>query len=145
MRLELTRPWHGTQHTTPPRGRGVAPAVPTRPAGPCRTGGPAGNRAYRQGWAVRGEGSRRAVVRAPERWDLIWLSFTPQSGREQSGRRPALVVSPSTYNSKVGLALVCPITSRAVAVRKDVTFWRRFIPPLPRLLGGLFAGLLMVH
>jgi len=51
------------------------------------------------------------VVRAPERWDLIWLSFTPQSGREQSGRRPALVVSPSTYNSKVGLALVCPITS----------------------------------
>ena len=52
------------------------------------------------------------MVRAPERGDLIWLSFTPQSGREQSGRRPALVVSPSTYNNKVGLALVCPITSR---------------------------------
>jgi len=51
-------------------------------------------------------------VRAPERGDLIWLSFSPQSGREQAGRRPALVVSPSTYNSKVGLALVCPITSR---------------------------------
>lgn len=51
-------------------------------------------------------------MRAPERGDLIWLSFTPQSGREQSGRRPALVVSPSTYNNKVGLALVCPITSR---------------------------------
>ena len=51
-------------------------------------------------------------MRAPERGDLIWLSFTPQSGREQAGRRPALVVSPSTYNSKVGLALVCPITSR---------------------------------
>ncbi len=33
----------------------------------------------------------------------------------------------------------------AVTVRKDVTFWRRFMPPLPRLLGGLFAGLLMVH
>ncbi len=33
----------------------------------------------------------------------------------------------------------------AVAARTDVTFWRRFIPPLPRLLGGLFAGLLMVH
>lgn len=46
-------------------------------------------------------------MRAPERGDLIWLSFTPQSGR-----RPALVVSPPTYNSKVGLALVCPITSR---------------------------------
>ena len=52
------------------------------------------------------------MVRAPERGDLIWLSFTPQSWREQSGRRPALVVSPSTYNNKVGLALVCPITSR---------------------------------
>jgi len=51
-------------------------------------------------------------VRAPERGALIWLSSTPQSGREQAGRRPALVVSPSTYNSKVGLALVCPITSR---------------------------------
>jgi len=51
-------------------------------------------------------------VRAPERGDLIWLSFTPQSGREQAGRRPALVLSPLTYNSKVGLALVCPITSR---------------------------------
>ena len=51
-------------------------------------------------------------MRAPERGDLIWLSFSPQSGREQAGRRPALVVSPSTYNSKVGLALVCPITSR---------------------------------
>ena len=51
-------------------------------------------------------------MRAPERGDLIWLSFSPQSGREQAGRRPALVVSPSTYNSKVGLALVCPITSK---------------------------------
>ena len=53
------------------------------------------------------------MVRAPDRGDLIWLSFTPQSGREQAGRRPALVVSPSAYNGKVGLALVCPITSRA--------------------------------
>jgi len=51
-------------------------------------------------------------VKAPERGDLIWLSFTPQSGREQAGRRPALVVSPSAYNSKAGLALACPITSR---------------------------------
>ena len=53
------------------------------------------------------------MVRTPDRGDLIWLSFTPQSGREQAGRRPALVVSPSAYNGKVGLALVCPITSRA--------------------------------
>ena len=50
--------------------------------------------------------------KAPERGALIWLTFTPQSGREQAGRRPALVVSPSAYNTKAGLALVCPITSK---------------------------------
>lgn len=46
----------------------------------------------------------------PERGDIIWLNFTPQSGYEQAGRRPALVMSPVAYNRKVGLALVCPIT-----------------------------------
>ncbi len=51
-------------------------------------------------------------MRAPERGDLIWLDCTPQSGREQAGRRPALVLSPSAYNAKVGLALICPITSK---------------------------------
>jgi mRNA interferase MazF len=49
---------------------------------------------------------------APERGDIIWLHFTPQTGREQSGRRPALVISPAGYNRKVGLVLVCPITSK---------------------------------
>ncbi len=48
----------------------------------------------------------------PVRGDLVWLEFTPQSGNEQAGRRPALVVSPKSYNQKVGLALFCPITSR---------------------------------
>ena len=47
----------------------------------------------------------------PQRGDTIWLDFNPQTGREQAGRRPAFVVSPSPYNSKVGLALLCPITS----------------------------------
>ena len=46
----------------------------------------------------------------PKRGDLIWLTFQPQAGHEQSGRRPALVVSPAAYNGKVGLALVCPVT-----------------------------------
>lgn len=55
---------------------------------------------------------RGSVVKAPERGELIWLTFTPQSGREQAGRRPALVVSPSATNTKAGLALVCPITSK---------------------------------
>lgn len=39
-----------------------------------------------------------------------WLDFNPQKGHEQSGRRPALVLSPKAYNGKVGLALLCPIT-----------------------------------
>jgi mRNA interferase MazF len=47
----------------------------------------------------------------PERGDIVWLQFNPQAGYEQAGHRPALVVSPKTYNEKVGLALFCPITS----------------------------------
>ncbi len=48
----------------------------------------------------------------PDRGDLVWLEFTPQSGSEQRGRRPALVLSPKAYNGKVGLALFCPVTSK---------------------------------
>ena len=48
----------------------------------------------------------------PDRGDLIWLSFDPQAGREQSGRRPALVLSPASYNGRTRLALACPITSQ---------------------------------
>jgi mRNA interferase MazF len=48
----------------------------------------------------------------PERGDLIWLQFSPQAGHEQAGRRPALVISPKSYNRLSGLALLCPITSR---------------------------------
>jgi len=49
---------------------------------------------------------------APSRGDLVWISLDPQAGHEQSGRRPALVLSPAAYNAKTGLALCCPITSR---------------------------------
>jgi len=41
------------------------------------------------------------------------VSLNPQAGHEQAGRRPALVVSPAEYNRRVGLALMCPITSKA--------------------------------
>ena len=54
--------------------------------------------------------SRREYV--PERGDAIWITLNPQAGHERSGRRPALVVSPAAYNGKVGLALLCPITSQ---------------------------------
>jgi mRNA interferase MazF len=49
---------------------------------------------------------------APERGDIVWLNFTPGSGHEQQGKRPAVVISPKEYNEKVGLGLFCPITSK---------------------------------
>lgn len=54
-----------------------------------------------------------AVPRTPNRGDIVWVSLTPHAGHEQSGRRPALVLSPAAYNRKVGLALLCPITAQA--------------------------------
>lgn len=48
----------------------------------------------------------------PARGDVIWLPFTPRAGHEQAGHRPAVVISPSSYNRRVGLALCCPVTSQ---------------------------------
>jgi mRNA interferase MazF len=48
----------------------------------------------------------------PEAGDIVWLHFDPQAGHEQAGHRPALVVSPSSYNSKAGLMLCCPMTTQ---------------------------------
>jgi mRNA interferase MazF len=48
----------------------------------------------------------------PEQGDIAWLTLNPQSGHEQSGRRPAVVISPSSYNLKVGLAVFCPVTAK---------------------------------
>ncbi len=47
-----------------------------------------------------------------EAGDLIWTDFDPRVGREQSGRRPALVVSPAEFSQAIEFAIVCPITSR---------------------------------
>ena len=52
----------------------------------------------------------RAYV--PECGDVVWITLNPQAGREEAGRRPALVVSPQSYNTKVGLAVFCPVTSQ---------------------------------
>lgn len=49
----------------------------------------------------------------PDVGDLVWCSFSPQAGREQAGRRPALVLSPRSYNTKAGLCLLCPVTGQA--------------------------------
>ena len=50
---------------------------------------------------------------APARGDVMWLQLDPQAGHEQGGTRPVLVLSPEAYNRLTGLAIVCPITSKA--------------------------------
>jgi mRNA interferase MazF len=52
----------------------------------------------------------------PERGDLVWINFDPQAGR-----RPAVVLSPKTYNGKVGLLVACPVTSRVKGYPFEVT------------------------
>ncbi|MDO9610371.1 MAG: endoribonuclease MazF [Serpentinimonas sp.] len=49
---------------------------------------------------------------APDEGDIVWLSFTPQSGHEQAGRRPAVVLSPKAYNQRLGLLVCVPITNQ---------------------------------
>lgn len=50
-------------------------------------------------------------ARAPDRGDVVWISLDPRTGHKHQGRRPAIVLSPLSYNRKVGLAIMCPITS----------------------------------
>ena len=65
----------------------------------------------------------------PKRGDIVWLRFTPQAGHEQAGHRPALTLSPAAYNKKVGLSLVCPITTQVkgypfeVPIPKGLEVW----------------------
>ena len=49
----------------------------------------------------------------PDRGDIVWTDFDPQAGREQAGRRPALVLSPQVYQKAAGLMICVPITSKA--------------------------------
>jgi mRNA interferase MazF len=54
--------------------------------------------------------SARAYI--PEASDVVWLEFDPQAGNEQAGHRPALVISPASYNAKTGLMVCCPMTTK---------------------------------
>ena len=47
----------------------------------------------------------------PDRGDVVWVDFNPAKGREQAKTRPAIVISPKSYNQKTGLAIMCPVTS----------------------------------
>src|SRR5438093_12225942 len=70
----------------------------------------------------------------PARGDVIWITFNPQTGHEQAGRRPALVLSPSAYNGKVGLAILCPVTSQIKGYPFEVA-----IPSGSKLAGVVLA------
>lgn len=70
----------------------------------------------------------------PERGDAVWLDFDPHAGHEQAGRRPAFVISPKSYNQKVGLALFCPITSQVKGYPFEVA-----IPKNSKLSGVVLA------
>lgn len=59
---------------------------------------------------------------APKRGDIIWIDFDPSHGHEQSGRRPAIVISASEYNQKTGLAVACPVTSKTKHYTHEVIF-----------------------
>jgi mRNA interferase MazF len=56
----------------------------------------------------------------PDSGDLVWFDFDPQAGREQAGRRPALVLSTKQFNLKTSLAFVCPITSKVKGYASEV-------------------------
>jgi len=48
----------------------------------------------------------------PDAGDIVWISFDPQTGREQAGHRPAVVLSPAVYNAKTSLMVCCPMTTQ---------------------------------
>ena len=52
----------------------------------------------------------RAYV--PDTGEVVWLEFDPQAGHEQAGHRPALVISPASYNGKTGLMVCCPMSTK---------------------------------
>jgi mRNA interferase MazF len=70
----------------------------------------------------------------PDRGDVVWLEFDPQAGHEQAGHRPAVVLSPRTYNHKSSLALFCPVTTRIKGYPFEVA-----LPPNLALQGAVLC------
>jgi mRNA interferase MazF len=71
----------------------------------------------------------------PQKGDFVSVSFDPQSGHEQKGRRPALVVSNTLFNRHTGMAIVCPLT----------TTDRRFPFHVPVADNAAVSGFVMVE
>ncbi|MEM6490694.1 MAG: type II toxin-antitoxin system PemK/MazF family toxin [Pseudomonadota bacterium] len=69
-----------------------------------------------------------------DRGDLVWLDFNPESGHEQAGRRPALVVSPEAYNARSNCILICPISSNT-----DPWPWKTALPKGLPVVGAILV------
>jgi mRNA interferase MazF len=70
----------------------------------------------------------------PQRGDVVWITLNPQAGHEQAGRRPAVVLSPASYNVKVGLAILCPLTNQVKGYPFEV-----IVPKGLSLTGAILA------
>jgi mRNA interferase MazF len=57
----------------------------------------------------------------PDAGDIVWISFNPQARHEQAGHRPAVVLSPASYNAKTGLMVCCPMTTQIKNYPFEVT------------------------
>ena len=69
----------------------------------------------------------------PDAGDLIWINFSPQVGHEQAGKRPAVVLSPRSYNGMAGMAVMCPLTTQVKGYPFEV--------PVPK--GNRIHGVIM--
>ena len=73
----------------------------------------------------------KGAAYAPAQGDVVWLDFNPQAGREQAGRRPAVVLSPREYNKRSGLqsksGLRAGVTDRSVAVLRRLVIAATFL------------------
>ena len=70
----------------------------------------------------------------PDRGHIVWLAFSPQARHEQAGHRPALVLSPQSYNERTSFALFCPITSKVKGYPFEVA-----LPPEGAVTGVVLA------
>jgi len=70
----------------------------------------------------------------PDAGDIVSVDFIPQAGREQAGRRPAVVLSPRKYNEKASLAVMCPVTSHSKGYPFEIA-----LPPGLRVNGVILS------
>ena len=73
-------------------------------------------------------------ISCPERGDIVWLDFSPIRGHEQGGKRPALVISDSSYNTKTSLCISTPVTSKVKGYAFEVA-----LPPASKTQGVILS------